>query len=242
MSKRGTQRKGVCVYCGQHGPITKDHVPPRSFFGNKLPQDIQLVTVPCCEPCRGKYGKLDERLQVFLTTLADPDKNPIVHGLWDDDGRIAKGSRRPEGEGFRHGVLDTIFPVELRTPSGLYAGRTGGFRASDVGIPEFVARTVRALYFRERSKPLPGDHAVWFAGTPAQLLSVYPEEPRQVIIAAMRQNIRAVHPHVFKYAYVTAHDAPTSTMWFMKFYNAAEFAATTNPRSFLQSLGGQKVL
>jgi len=241
MSKRGRQRKGVCVYCGQHGPITKDHVPPKCFFGDKLPQGIQLVTVPCCEPCRRKYGKLDEPLQVLLTTLADPDKNPVVRELWDDDGGIARGARRPKGEGFRHGVLDTILPVELRTPSGLYAGRTGGFRAGDVGIPEFVQRTVRALYFHERSEPLPGDHAVLFAGKPARLLSVYPEEPRQMIVAAMRQSLRVVHPHVFKYAYV-AHDAPANTMWFMKFFNVVEFAATTIPRSFLQSLKGQEVL
>lgn len=240
--RKAKQKQGTCVYCGKHGPITKDHVPPKSFFGDKLPQGINLITVPCCEGCRRRYEKLDEKLKVLLTTVADPDENPVVRELWDDEGSIVRGAKRPEAEGFRRGMLETIFPVELQTKSGLYAGRTGGFRLGDVDIPEFVARTVRALYFHEHSGPLPGDHAVWFAGTPVLLLSTYPDEPRQVIVATMRQSLRVVHPHVFKYAHVAAHDAPASTMWFVRFFNAAEFAATTNPRSFLQSLKGLKVL
>ena len=32
--RKAKQKQGTCVYCGKRGPITKDHVPPKSFFGD----------------------------------------------------------------------------------------------------------------------------------------------------------------------------------------------------------------
>jgi 5-methylcytosine-specific restriction endonuclease McrA len=68
------QRSGECVYCGVIGPVTDDHVPPRSFFPATAPKN--LITVPSCAACNQGFGKDDDYARLVLTTTEGAIGNP----------------------------------------------------------------------------------------------------------------------------------------------------------------------
>src|SRR5437773_2071471 len=64
--RRSRQRMGECVYCGAIGPITDDHVPPRSFFPATAPKN--LITVPSCPTCNQEFGMDDDYARLVFTS------------------------------------------------------------------------------------------------------------------------------------------------------------------------------
>jgi hypothetical protein len=68
-----------CYLCGEilvrKKNLSKDHVPPDCIFPSEKPRN--LITVPCCTICNGKYGRLDERMRNFFAILADKNSREI---------------------------------------------------------------------------------------------------------------------------------------------------------------------
>src|SRR5450432_1906735 len=73
-TKRRSQKTGQCIYCGSRGPVTDDHVPPRSFYPKNPPKN--LITVPCCSVCNGEFAKNDDYVRLVLTTTEGAMGNP----------------------------------------------------------------------------------------------------------------------------------------------------------------------
>ena len=56
-----------CIYCGEREATERDHIPPKCFFPEPLPND--LITVPSCSVCNREYGKIDEFIRDVLISL-----------------------------------------------------------------------------------------------------------------------------------------------------------------------------
>jgi len=73
MDQMGKTKTGVCVFCGNVGVVTADHVPPRGIFPNPQPNGIKLITVPACEKCNGGSSKEDEEFKLFTSFKSGMD-------------------------------------------------------------------------------------------------------------------------------------------------------------------------
>jgi hypothetical protein len=51
----GLTKEGYCLICGQHGKLTKDHVPPKGC-SNKNDTILQFATEKVTTPCQGGTG------------------------------------------------------------------------------------------------------------------------------------------------------------------------------------------
>src|SRR2546425_10087754 len=67
-----------CVFCADGIGSTADHVPPRSFFPEKLPHGTNLITVPCCTACHKASQVDDGTVRNLLISLEDTESLPIV--------------------------------------------------------------------------------------------------------------------------------------------------------------------
>lgn len=60
-------RVGICVYCGQEGLVTLDHVIPRVKGGQRTPDNV----ADACPLCNNKKG--DQDVDVFVTWLSSEE-------------------------------------------------------------------------------------------------------------------------------------------------------------------------
>ena len=67
-----------CIYCGVLPGITKDHIPPKGFFQEKVPTDAQLITVPCCEECRVRDQSSDEYIRDIIISDYNTEQSSYV--------------------------------------------------------------------------------------------------------------------------------------------------------------------
>jgi len=67
----------LCIYCGLKEGSTRDHVPPKCMFLAPIPNDIQLITVPCCEECRAGQQGDDAAARNFLISSAAAESRRI---------------------------------------------------------------------------------------------------------------------------------------------------------------------
>src|SRR5690349_16858852 len=89
MGRKARRRRKLksqpCVYClGQSD--TREHVLPRSWFGDPPPPN--LITVPCCEPCNSGISAEQEyaRAALLLGRRDQPDttadlREAVLRGL-----------------------------------------------------------------------------------------------------------------------------------------------------------------
>lgn len=60
------KRTGRCVICGESDvPLTDDHLPPKSFFSEPIPNNSNLITVKGCLKCNGGSSVDDELFKVI---------------------------------------------------------------------------------------------------------------------------------------------------------------------------------
>src|SRR5688572_9395897 len=83
--RRGLQREGTCVYCGAVGPITKDHVIPRSLFKDR---DRLMITVPSCGPCNRKKATGEPHLRLYVNSHHGGSQHPDA--IWHIEQLVAR--------------------------------------------------------------------------------------------------------------------------------------------------------
>lgn len=70
-----------CVYClSSLGPITIDHVIPRSWYPGTTPPHQEKWKVPCCQECNRRYSKIEKNLLERIGLCLDP-KDELVKGI-----------------------------------------------------------------------------------------------------------------------------------------------------------------
>lgn len=196
---------GTCTYCGERGPVTRDHVPPRSVFPDPKPEHV--VTVPACPECNEAFKLDDEHFRTFIVTRAYTD--PAAQELWN---RKIIGS--PGAAGIRGLLRRSMKPVELKSPAGLYLGRASAVALRADRVARVVGRIALGLLWHHENLR-PADEVSIHAGMVRDFSGM-----EQFIAACRRQEIGN---GVFRYAFGVPPEDRDQSLWFFEFYSSVRF-------------------
>lgn len=95
----------ACYLCGANENLTKDHIPPRSFFPLPYPND--LITIDCCKKCNELASLDDEAFRAFVSSTIN--RSPAGKWIWEN--RVMKSTfvRSPK---FKEAIIKSIVPVK----------------------------------------------------------------------------------------------------------------------------------
>jgi hypothetical protein len=227
-NRKGKPRIAKCAYCGTHGPVTRDHIPPTGIFADPKPND--LITVPSCSSCHEPWSTEDEYFRIRMCLNDQSRGHPDVNGNLDS---IFHALNRPRAEGMKRGLLADWRNVDVTTPHGIYLGSRAAFEVDMRRICRVIERIVRGLYFRESGHCLPQEHGAKVISN--EMLSEQDpgtiEEMRKTIIeplAAIRPRI--VGRNTFSYRYWLS-DVPGTSAWGLVFFGKVQFVALTGPNA-----------
>jgi len=218
---------GQCVYCGTVGKITKDHIPPKNLFSKPRPSN--LITVEACHQCHSNTSEDDEHFRLVLHAREDVAEHPAAKRLRPS---VMRSLDRPEAIGMVHGFAQSITPIELKTPSGIFIKHHFGFYANMDRMNRVASRIVKGLFYHEKKHRLPDNYEV--RSQSEDSVRQRPPSEREFL----EQNfIKPVLPQkrvkigdgVFAYRFNTFADEPNSTVWILEFYERACFLALTSP-------------
>ena len=129
-----SRKQRACVYCGAIA-VTRDHVPPRCFLEEPLPQN--LLTVPSCRECNDAFSLDEQYLQVVIASvghtpelMAKVDKGGIVDRALERapalDQRIADSlEERSDGRVWLNPERQRILRIVEKIAYGLFVCRYG---------------------------------------------------------------------------------------------------------------------
>jgi hypothetical protein len=143
------------VYCGRTDRLGRDHVPPRSLFGQLPPPN--LITVPSCERCNNGAKKDDE---LFRLAFALREDN---RGIAERDSAFASSLRslgKPEARGLRQSVWKNVRVLPRVSPTGLLLPPGTLYTASGAPLDRVMKRVTKGLFYHEKGKRVPDDHMV----------------------------------------------------------------------------------
>lgn len=224
----------MCAYCGAHGPVTRDHIPPAGIFADPKPSN--LITVPSCSACHEPWSTEDEYFRIRMCLNDQSRGHPDVNGNLQS---VFHALNRPEASGMKHGLLADWRNVAVTTKGGIYLGRRTGFEVSMHRICRVIERIVRGLYFRETGQCLPKDNSV------SVISNENLSEQDSETIAEMKTNIieplAAIAPHVigqntFSHRSWFSQVAGTSA-WGLVFFGKVQFVALTGPNDLRDTVG-----
>jgi hypothetical protein len=193
---------GVCILCGEHSRMTKEHVPPKAAFSAPYPDN--LITVPACRSCNESTTALDFNFGVYLAFHCGHNSE---HGerLWFD--RI-EGIRA--NEKLRQNLISRIVPATPEQKARGAAAALSGFHPHDYA--PIYTKCFRALYFKEFKRIFPIDLKMEY---------VYPEsiDERLSEIFPLLRKRNVGGDHVFFSAVGHAVEAPDAFVAILVFYN-----------------------
>jgi hypothetical protein len=223
-----------CVYCFNSPGVTKDHVPPKSFFPRPRPAD--LITVPCCQKCNQGSEK-DEELFLATFMFSDAGSTPTGKRLWDEklDRMYQKNL------GLKKTVARMLSHKQAYTPAGLYLGRRMTISVDHPRLERVVEKIVRGLYYYEYGDLMPANVKVMtlFLNT-------------DVMLRAAQQHFRELTAGkrmwsgIFEYCHNRVRESPEQSMWHIRFYACINFWIitgddTTEPIDAIRSRGRRKL-
>jgi hypothetical protein len=134
-----------CIYCGLREGSTRDHVPPKCMFLSPMPNDIQMITVPCCEECRSRHQGDDAIARNFLISSAVAESRQI------SDDRI-EGKRNRSLERDRRllkQMTNAITLADVSSGGKVSLGTAAAFNLDQPAMNRFFDRVARALLHEE---------------------------------------------------------------------------------------------
>ena len=154
-----------CIYCPMGLGTTRDHIPPRCFFG-VMPNPA--ITVPCCDECRLKDQRDDEFVRNLLTSTRFTERHQSVRGKLESK-KLRSYERNPE-------KILKLNDIVRFTPLG---------RAFDFNNPivdRFLERVSRAVLYDAYQQTYFAARAEWtHLSQEAQVLFSKPIEERELI-------------------------------------------------------------
>ena len=137
------QKDENCIYCADGVGTTSDHVPPKAFFSKKIPNDSQLITVPCCEECRLNDQKNDQLVRnVFVSLLETEGTEYVKAHLLDRRDRSFQRKERARSD-----ILELTSLVDAFTSDGKSLGEWPTLNLDDARFHRFFDRLARALIY-----------------------------------------------------------------------------------------------
>jgi hypothetical protein len=215
---------GTCVYCGNFGKVTRDHVIPKSLFVPPYPEDF--ITVPACTKCNGEKAKNDDFLRDFLVADYRADKNPIVRtllygkGKIVQDGNVTRAFMRNHSKLSREAVMKAQIKP-LMSPGGVFLGEYPTFEVDENRINLIFEELIRGLYYHILKKPLPKNFTF-------ELWGVQPHNYTKLIENFKAIKTGKIGEFAFEYALWYSTETPERTMWLLLFYEAILFISFTD--------------
>lgn len=214
---------GICIYCGKKAAGTKDHVPPKSFFPSPRPSN--LITVPCCKMCNGKYGKDDERVRNMLISLEATEDHPGIKA--QIAGKRNRSFMRIKGKSnFQH-IVNSIKAVDLYSSGGIYLRSEKVFNLDQEVITSFMERMTRALIYHENLISYVDCEITWRLAPTEQSLDNMTQAIREFLLNA---EPRVIGKNVFSYVGYY-HPGRARSLWIMNFYGGIEFMTILREKS-----------
>jgi hypothetical protein len=138
-------KEDSCVFCVTGAAETRDHVPPRSFFPEKLPSSTRLITVPCWKTCHKASQATDGVLRNLFISVRETESTPHVK-----QGLVMKRDRGFDRNRFELlRLLQIAQRVEVKSPGGIFLRDDLAFNCDVPVVHNFVERVCRALLWEE---------------------------------------------------------------------------------------------
>lgn len=215
----------ACVYCGAAAAETFDHVPPKNLFPRPRPSN--LITVPCCEPCRKTQSKDDEYFRNMVIMRHDVAEVPAAGRILNT---VHAALARPEARGLTTRIVRSVREVEIRTAAGLYLGQVASYTVDLRRLDAVVRRTLRGVYFHELGvRLLPETHEtpVWGLAGLTNLDSENTAALQRLVEFSAGGAVRALGDRVCTYSWRAIDDAEDCSVWFFLFYGCVAFMGLT---------------
>jgi len=209
------------VYCGNLDEVTEDHVIPKCLFLTGRPGDMPKVNA--CKACNNAEKSVnDTYLRDFLLLDMDSAEQPVPQQLFE---KFARAVHRDQSIFAHHAMRSQ--PVELKTPSGLFAGLAYGIQLPDERITKELTMIVRGLYYAYIDERLP-------QMTPFEVIRQRDmsevEANIQVLLKLGGKYMPVGDGDVFECVYGCAVEKPDVSLWYLNFYRRVVFSVATNRR------------
>jgi hypothetical protein len=222
---------GKCTYCQENKVVTREHVIPRCLFPKPLPNF--MITVPVCQTCNRKKGRLDEYLRDVLVLDIDSSENEAAQKL--KRGEVNRAIRRNRSEVMR--TARTKAKLEPRyTPGGIYLGHAVSFPIDSDKLNQAFAMIVRGLHFAVKTVYLPNDCTF-------DIRRVHPLEFNETWDAIKKTGFNGPYrlgDNIFTALMIFAAEEPALTLWWLWFYESICVYVATSPQNFDQEASTSK--
>lgn len=233
MSKR-RPRIGLCIYCGQIGILSRDHIPPKTLFAPPRPSN--LISVPCCESCNGRASLDDEYFRLVLTTSIDTFPHPDAFRNWES---VKRSLHNPNKVKFRNAFIASLRKVNLFSESGGFIAETGIYDVDAYRIKLVVERIVKGLIYHEKRDRLSDNYELYtyssaeMKGFPSELMSFTLDE----VFPLFRSiNPKIIGRQVFFYKAIYNEVDSNQSIWLLNFYRTVVFLCWVLPKHPDQSI------
>ena len=194
-----------------------DHIPGKQFFPDPKPQPSELIEVPSCRPCNIKFQPYENYVRSLLL-FGTAGVSQEGEKLWEQ-----KLNRTYQKDmGLKKIIANSFQEVELRTPTGLYAGKRIMIKTQWNRVSMFITKLVRGLYYFEFEKVLPVPTHIDFPHIHAEFLPVSEFK----IIPAPRYGKKS-WKGIFEYRFGIFEEKPQESIWVFRMYDQNIFIAIT---------------
>lgn len=223
MNKPIRSETGECVYCGNIGPTTADHIPPKGLFASPRPSN--LITVPSCHKCNQGMSMDDEYFRLTLAPREEvyhhPDARGVLPAIW-------RSLKRGESKGLLVKFVRSLRRFDILSPGGIYLGSKIRGEAERIRLKSVVVRITKGLFYHEGKSRLPDayDVIVLFE----DVIQESSEEDKimigNVVNPAMLASAKEVG-NVLTYKHHFFDDDPNASVWVLQFYRSVIFVCMT---------------
>ena len=216
------QKRELCVNCRSPEDLTRDHIPPKSFFPKPRPNN--LITVPCCRTCHKEFTENDEYLRNYLIFSPQCRGHAAARQLQENGLLSLQDPNAGEFSGPLFTFADQYWPSSLASPLAPGYGTT--VARDDERIEDVIERIVVGLFWKEDDKYLPDDYAIDIVGSYDHK---YWDLSIQHSIRKLQSEIAPVNigDGVFQYWCSWAEEAPPEephrSDWLLRFYEGLTF-------------------
>ncbi len=217
---------GQCAYCGEEHLLTADHIPPKNIFPK--PRSSNLITVPCCEPCRVGWSKDDEYFRVAILCSAKVSDNLLAQSSIDS---LVRSLNRKKQKKFARTIMRSIKEVEIITEAGILLSKEPVFQLDIERIDRVAQRIIRGLFFHEKGYKLPSEYRVF-----AKIQQFGLEPILKQLPEVQFPQLRIVQNGIFSYTFRETEEDQNSSIWLLLFYEELPLIGFTSLPSSQQNI------
>jgi len=202
------RRGDPCYLCGVRPGISKDHVPPKTFFPD--PARWQLRTVRACIECN-RGASLDEEyvrdclaLVGYNEAAQDLFWNATVRSIIEPRATLTRATKLDQ-------IKRDIRQMTIRTPAGLVLGHAPGLTMDMERVKRVVLKIVKGLHVLHVGTRIPNDAD----------LHIGFEPPRDIVKMIRDSTTYYGHyPKVFHYrsSMTAGADGVRASLWLLVFF------------------------